>query len=569
MDRRLVLLLVVVAMFGTVAVAGVGATTPAADHDIVHECAAEPPEDFAAPEAGNETIGWFDGFWYNEPLDIDASEGITEEELEKLSARTAARFEAMRCLPMETMPPVEIITRDEFANETAAQFANVSDRERQFDNAQFASLLTIGTAEDSVDVREDSRSVTVGGYYNFVEERIVVISDGDGDELMIDEPILAHELGHAIQDQHFDLETYHRPTKDLNNAKLGVIEGDVHLIEQEYLEHCEEDRWGEPCIEQDQDDTAGGASPPNWGLYFMGFQPYSDGPNFVDYIYTEGYEGENGWDAVNELYEDMPESSSQVITPETFGTESPADLEITSDPSGTWERLTNPTGPDYNVIGEGGMAAMFLGQTVERYQSNEFDAEIIPLDEIMNPEGVNSPFNYDIWPTDGWTGDRLYVYADEDNRTGSVWKTAWEDEEQRDEFLTAYELLAEDRGGERVDGYVHTWEFDGEYDMAVTLYPADDRLWIVTAPTVDELSEIYGGIELLEEEEENGDDTTTPPGDNGVSPGNGDDTITPPNGDDDPTPPADDTDDDTIPGFGPLAGALALLALVLWLRRTE
>ena len=33
------------------------------DRELVEECAATPPDDYAAPADGNETIGWFDGYW--------------------------------------------------------------------------------------------------------------------------------------------------------------------------------------------------------------------------------------------------------------------------------------------------------------------------------------------------------------------------------------------------------------------------------------------------------------------------------------------------------------------------
>ena len=97
--------------------------------------------------------------------------------------------------------------------------------------------------------------------------------------------------------------------------------------------------------------------------------------------------------------------------------------------------------------------------------------------------------------------------------------------------------------------------------MAMTLYPDGDSVWIVTAPTVDDLTEINGNIELLEEDDR-GTDGNGVVDDNGV--GTGDDgNGVPTNGNGDDEPPVDDTDD-VIPGFGPLGAVAAVFALILW-----
>ncbi|MFP9190227.1 Hvo_1808 family surface protein [Natronosalvus vescus] len=512
----------------------------------VEPCAAEPPEDFAAPEDGNDTIGWFDGYWYNQPLEIDADDGLTEAELEQVSARTAARFEALRCLTFESMPPVEIVDREEFAEQTEAQYGEVDQRTSQFDNAQFETLLLIGSEEDAIEVRQQDRSATVGGYYDFVNDEIVVISD-DPNQLQLDEAILAHELGHALQNQHFDLAQYTRDTRDLDNGKLGVIEGDVHRVEQRYLEYCQEDLWNEPCILDDAEDEGDAQEPPNWGLYFMQFQPYSDGPSFVDHVYEEG-----GWDAVDALYDDMPRSSVEVIYPEHYGEFETADLEVADRSSGDWERLTFEDGPDHNVIGQAGLSAIFMDPAYDGtpiVDPNTF----LNIDPETGDIDPSNPLNYDLEATSGWEGDRLYVYENDDH-TGSVWKLAWSDNSEAATFVDAYEALVDVRGGQAVDGYAHTYTFGegSEFDMALTIYPDDDRVWIVTAPTVDALTDVHDDVELVEAgesplEDDDADDSDTDAGNDSDA-------------DDDTDADDDATGDDGIPGFGIVAAVSALLA---------
>ncbi|MFP9059523.1 Hvo_1808 family surface protein [Natrialbaceae archaeon A-chndr2] len=511
-------------------------TLYAADHDHVHECAAEPPADFSAPADGNDTIGWFDGYWYNQPLDIDATDGLTEDELEQVSARTAARFEALRCLTFEEIPPVEIVDREAFAEETTGQYGEVDEQTRLFDNAQFEALLLIGGTEDSVEVREADRSATVGGYYDFINDEVVVISD-DPDQLQLDEAILAHELGHALQNQHFDLARYERNTRDLDNGKLGVIEGDVHRVEQQYLEYCEEGVWNEPCILDDAEAGAGAGEPPSWGLYFMQFQPYSDGPNFIDHVYEQG-----GWDAVNAVYDDMPRSAVEIIYPERYGEFTVADLEVPDRSDDDWERMNFEDEPDYNVIGQAGLSAILMEPA---YDFNP----IVPQEEFLNidPEtgdiDQENPLNYDLEATSGWEGDKLYVYEN-DGQAGAVWKLAWEDAEDATTFLDAYEQLIDHRGGEHLEGSENTYVFDdgSDFDMAMTVIVDDDRLWIVTAPSLEDLGGVHADVESVEPPADDDDDTADDEA--------GDDAAN-----------DDDTTDDSIPGFGPAVAVAALLAV--------
>ena len=551
--RPIFLLLGFICVGGLLVIGGVALFSNdagASDGDgFIQPCAAEPPADFADPPEGNETIGWFDGYWYNEPLDIDTEDGITQEELERLSKRTAARFEALRCITFDRLPPVEIMTREEFANQTEQDFAGVDESTRLFDNAKLATLLTVGHDEDSIDVRMANRQVTVGGYYNFVEEHIAIITD-DPDRLLIDEEILAHELGHAVQDQWFNLEEYNRTLHDVDKGKLGVIEGDVHLIEHRYLQMCEEGLWEEECLAEDFDSAPAGELA-NWALYFMNFQPYSDGPAFIEHIYDQG-----GWDAVNALYDEMPDSSTSIIHPETYGEATFADLEVNDRSDADWERLTFDGAPDYQVIGEGGMASIFFAPP---YETNGA-IEIIPQHEFLNlifedGETQVDPFNpvdYEHDATDGWVGDRLYVYSNDVNDTAAVWKIAWEDESDLDAFLDTYEQLIEYRQGERKSEYDNVYVFDDQsnFDMAMVLHAEGDRLWIVTAPTVNDLDAVHADVEFLATDEMTPTPTPEPTPTDTPAP-----TVTP-------TPP------DEQPGFGVVVAIVAItLGALLAVRR--
>ena len=590
------LLLVTIVLVSVVAMGGTAAAAPGdsyffdtdEDEPPIEACAAEVPDGFADPENASteDVIGWVDGYWYNEPLDIDVADGLSEEELEKLSARTAARFEAMRCLTFEEVPPIEIITREEFQTDANMTYADVDEQTRLFDNAQFETMLSIGSDEDSLEVREANRGETVGGFYNFQDNEIVVVSDdAESDGLRIDEEILAHELGHAVQDQQFNLSRYDRYKNDLDKGKLGVIEGDVHLIEQRYLEACETDRWEEPCLTEEDDPAEAGGEPANWALYFNDFQPYSDGPSFVKHVKEEG----DGWTAIDALYEQMPRTALHVIYPEKYDEVEPYDLRVSDESDDEFERMNATEGePNYNVIGQAGLAGMFVSPAYE-VESHETDRVLSEYEGFIDPNqflnfdaagelDALDPIDYDQPAVNGWRGDRLYAYENDAGETGVVWKLAWADSDEADRFVAAYEDLIAFRDGEPTD-YQGVYGFgpDSEFDMALSVQQQDDRVWIVKAPTVDDLPAVHGDVELTDRDDDLPDVGDDDEDDSGLPDTDGTDF---PDIHDDGTNEADDVDgepdttepeteemEEFTPGFGAVVVIAALVGFAAIVRR--
>jgi hypothetical protein len=508
METRTGLVVVTLALaavvLGAVVAPATGTTSPgdqlSDSHSVVEQCAADPPADFDDPDGTTaEVVGWVEGYWYDEPLNITATDGLTESELGRLSARTAARVEALRCLTVQDgLPPVEIVTREAFADNQ--QSRQVGETERLVDNAKFETTLTIGSETDSVDVRQSDTSNRVGGFYDFVSEEIVIVSD-DPSSLTIDESVLAEELGHAIQDQQFDLSSYDRPTVDRDKGILGLIEGDIGFVVDRYLEACDTGGWTEPCV-TDQGSTGGGggADIANWALYFEQIQPYSDGPSFVQTIKAQG-----GWTAVDDLYADPPVTALHTVYPDTYGVVEPRDIEVPDRSTDDWERVTLPgvatTGEQltHDTLGISTIAGMFAAPGSER----ETEGSVLQARSMYNLDSDGqidqfNPHEYAHPVTEGWRGDSLYTYVGEGGESATLWELAWNSTEDVETFVDSYEQLAEIRGGEPVAGYEHTFRFDEDsaYDMALTLVPDGDRVTVVTAPTVEQLTAVDQALDL-------------------------------------------------------------------------
>jgi hypothetical protein len=396
------------------------------------------------------------------------------------------------------LPPVEIVSREAFADDR--QSRQVGETERLVDNAKFETTLTIGSETDSVDVRQSDTSNRVGGFYDFVSEEIVIVSD-DPSSLTIDESVLAEELGHAIQDQQFDLSSYDRPTVDRDKGILGLIEGDIGFVVDRYLEACDTGAWTEPCV-TDQGSTGGGggADIANWALYFEQIQPYSDGPSFVQTVKEQG-----GWAAVDDLYADPPVTALHTVYPETYGVVEPRDIEVPDRSTDDWQRVTlagvTATGErlTHDTLGVSTIAGMFAAPGSER----ETEGSVLQARSMYNLDSDGqidqfNPHEYAHPVTEGWRGDSLYTYVGEGGESATLWELAWNSTEDVETFVDSYEQLAEIRGGEPVAGYEHTFRFDEDsaYDMALTLVPDGDRVTVVTAPTVEQLTAVDQALDL-------------------------------------------------------------------------
>jgi len=441
-------------------------------------CAAEPPDDHADPDG--DPLGWEDGAWYDESIAVDQSDGLNDTELNVSLARTKARVEYVRCLEFEEDVPVEVISRDEFRDRQLNR--SVSPALRTFDNAKFEALFLIGEDQDSIAVQNANRATAVLGYYDPRNDTIVLVSENRS-MLRIDEVTLAHELVHALQDARWNLtdEPFGEKLRDQANANDGLVEGDASFVDYLYGQRCD-GAWSETCLEQERG-TAGELA--NIGVYFLKFQPYSDGPAFVRLAHEFG-----GWEAVNAIYDDPPESTEQVIHVRRYGQDEPTNVTLDDEAGEEWTRVRPPDRPDYASVGESGIASMFV---YPLYHS-EGQTQLVPPSEWLNTNrtgGVQEfdPLHYDVNYSEGWDGDRIHVYRNDADEIAYVWRIAWDSPQDAQEFVAGYGRLLRYWGGEQVEP--GTWVVeDGAFEDAFRVSVEGTTVTIVNAPTREDLETV-------------------------------------------------------------------------------
>lgn len=442
--------------------------------EIDSACLPSVPEDYADPAGGTAgTTGWVDGYWYSEPIEADLAGPLSESDLESVVARTTARYEVLRCVQFEELPPIEVIDREEFDAESVFGFADLTAAERDFDNARLEAALLVPTEVDAIEQREANRGAVVVGYYDIAAGEVVLISD---DGIAIDEATLAHELGHAYQDQVYGLDQFDSTRTDRQLAESGLVEGDVLYVEDQYESLCAEKVWD--CL-----DAANGESGDiaNMGLFLQLFAPYNDGAPFIGDIKERG----DGWEAVDNLYADPPKTTMHVLDPATYPEMTPANPAVGS-ASGEWERLQTPEGPDHDRLGPATIAAAVMAPAFEEPEAGWFD-EPAAITRGYRPDGAG-PYVYDHPFVTGWAGDRLIVYTNDRGELASVWKSEWDSAEEATSFLDAYrDTLAYHGGASSPLSPVYTFTDESQFDGAVAIDRDGTAVTIVHAPSSDQI----------------------------------------------------------------------------------
>jgi len=521
--RKTIALLTTLVMVCSVAVpAGVAAAQPT--NSLAQTVDSHPPD------PSSDRLGWEDGYWYNESVAVTADNGLNDTEIDAVVSRSMARVEQIRGIEFNGSVPVEVISREEFSEDQNGSSTNTSTANRLHQNVKWEAMLSIGESESALQTSESTRSATVGGYYSPSEERIVIVSENTTTPQM-DEITLSQELFHALQDQTLSV-SFNRSTREGINARNGIVEGDGNLVDRLYEQRCGAE-WDCVIPESDGNSGDGGdTSDINYGIYLTQFQPYSDGPKFVSQIRRAG-----GWEAVNDVYENAPASTEQVIHSEKYPGEGPINITFEDTSSDAWSIPDLGNGSvDYARFGQAGLSAMFMRPV---FASGGTATPVVGPQDFYNitDGGISDfdPLNYGLDVTNGWGNDKLYPYVTnqsaETNETGYVWQIEWDSASDASEFADGYANLLEYYGAQPVEGNQSTYRIPNNETFGDAFYVGveNSTVMLVNGPNVTSLSEIRAGAAPSAE----------------------------------PDPPTTTTTDDTGSGFGPGFGvAGALLALV-------
>jgi hypothetical protein len=274
------------------------------------------------------------------------------------------------------------------------------------------------------DPRTKTLAVTAAGLRQPQPFSLRLVSFLAGRDL-IGEFMLAHELTHALQDQHFGLPTASpRLTAaqgDSALARRALVEGDAMLAGVGYLAGGRIDRaavlkFSEAVASVPEELAARHPNMPEIIRTAFTFQ-YNTGSNFAAAAYLRG-----GWPAVDRVFGDPPTSTEQVIHPERY-----------------FEARDRPT-----TITIGGTEALERqGWTrVLEDTLGELDIRVL-ANRAFDPQRA-------VAIAAGWDGDRLRAFVRDDALT-IVWLTAWDSADDARDFAEAVPAMVAGAAVERRD----------------------------------------------------------------------------------------------------------------------
>jgi hypothetical protein len=253
-------------------------------------------------------------------------------------ARVASRLERVRGLRFEELPPVRYVTADEAREEGLAVLDEEYPPARR--HADEDLLVLLGLLPRGADMRELAGRIfgeEVAGYYDEHRKRMTLVGE-PGDET--DEITLAHELTHALEDQHFGLDPGEGAFDDERTAYTALLEGTATVAMLDYAARFLT-RGRVPrrqiLAQLDLVDLleSGSGLPPylQRSLVF----PYSAGARFVDAIGT--------WGPANRaLSRRGPISSEQILHPAKYRAgELPLRVPSPRPPGRGWRRAAGGT----------------------------------------------------------------------------------------------------------------------------------------------------------------------------------------------------------------------------------
>ena len=211
----------------------------------------------------------------------------------------ARKVEKLRRLRFKHPVRTEFLTVAKFRTRVTADEDTITRKDRREIRTGEAELRALGLVDGSFDLFATVNEVSGSGvlaYYDPEKSRIVVRGQRLDAEARV---TLAHELTHALQDQHYNMEKLRSRTKTAgaDDAVVALIEGDATRIESEY--YFDLSNRDQRAVDK-AEGFAGNANDPvpgpemdsdaaSAGIVGALFQaPYAFGPQMVDVILAVG-----------------------------------------------------------------------------------------------------------------------------------------------------------------------------------------------------------------------------------------------------------------------------------------
>lgn len=245
----------------------------------------------------------------------------------------------------------------------------------------------------------------VAGYYDPKVQQFYL---ADWIELDGQKPVMAHELVHALQDQHFNLNRFEKWPKGDSDAELAahaLIEGDATLAMTLYMAK-------NPLVALAFIRSLGGqqSASEQFNLAPRALKesllfPYEQGSKWATQLYHRG-----GWTMVSQAFNKLPQSTEHILHADKyFAYEAPHKVNL--------PQFTKRLGPGWKQI--------------DNDVNGEWGCYLI-LDEFLKNANESKQ------AARGWGGDRFALYESGKSEIFVAQLTSWDTDVDAREFFDAY-----------------------------------------------------------------------------------------------------------------------------------
>jgi hypothetical protein len=333
------------------------------------------------------------------------------------------RLQSLRGLAFKRPVPTVVMTADE------AELVMLDEIHRDYSDERLKidgeSGAMIGLYPPGTDLKAETLKLLkdqIAGFYEPHRKEMILIQGAVDigfrnriSEFMIQrdlvgEMLLAHELTHALQDQHFGVDEKLESLKDNDDRQLAmksVAEGDATLAGLGFVQGKTDDATVDDLVgklgqlpEQFADKSNGAPEALSTPLIYQ----YSSGARFVAQAFHRG-----GWKAVDQLYVYPPQSSQQIMHPVFY--------------------FNRPVSPA--VVTLSGYQTVLAGwQKVEENTFGELLLQVI----LKRNLGRSAP---ELRLADRWAGDRIVVLRIGRSLT-VLWLILFSEDQSAQQFKAAY-----------------------------------------------------------------------------------------------------------------------------------
>jgi hypothetical protein len=359
--------------------------------------------------------------------------------------RIAARVEQQRGIAFRRDPEPQEVTPAQAREEAMESLDADYPPARRRADAQVLTML--GLLPEGTDLGEAAAATyesAVAGYYDPRTERMRIVQGAQTANRVLYEMTVAHELTHALEDQHFDLDVDRiAEGDDAALAYTALVEGTASVLMYRYVEH----RFGP---EEALGGIAASAFAPTGDLPpFLMAQlvfPYTAGEAFVSRL-LEVAGGK--WAVADAALRDRPPvSTEQVMHPQAYlEVELPARVSI--------ERPIRGLGGGWRRVRAGTMGEWLTGRLLAKAGGTDARAAAA-----------------------GWGGDR-YALLHRGNDRAIVARWTWDSGRDADEFTAALRAWGDGGLPDSEPAGDEAWTAPGG---AAALHRSGDTITLALAP---------------------------------------------------------------------------------------